>query len=225
MWSELTRIELPTIEQQVDSMVEARSPPTAGATYNNSGTYEIIWERESHGDENDDFKPIAPDGVVKFFGRVNDGMPAPGGDDVNGFGPFKDIGSNIVLDEDVISGEPNSPPVMTLNISVPDAPGAAVQIQVIYYETSGIEFILGGEPCVDDPHLDPMKPSRVRDKRPARATRLRQKITIRVRPPRRVRRRRGRRQEAPRIAGDRPIHRCIPRFIAIDRCRRQRWRH
>ena len=41
---------------------------------------------------------------------------------------------------------------MTLNISVPDAAGAAVQIQVIYYETSGIEFILGGERvCVDDP--------------------------------------------------------------------------
>ena len=39
---------------------------------------------------------------------------------INGYGPFKDIGSNIVLDEDVISGEPDSPPVMTLNISVPD---------------------------------------------------------------------------------------------------------
>ena len=31
--------------------------------------------------------------------------------------------------------------------------GAAVQLQVIYYETSGFEFILGGETCVDDPHL------------------------------------------------------------------------
>ena len=39
---------------------------------------------------------------------------------IGGFGPFKDIGANISLDEDVISGEPNEPPVMTLNISVPD---------------------------------------------------------------------------------------------------------
>ena len=93
---------------------------------------------------------------MKFFGRVNDGLDAgaPGGDDVMGFGPFKDIGSNIVLDEDVISGEPDSPPVMTLNISVPDAATAAVEIQVIYYETSGIEYILGGELCEEDPDSD-----------------------------------------------------------------------
>ena len=47
---------------------------TAGSTYISSGTYEIIWERET--DEDDDFKPIAPDGVVKFFGRVDDGIDA-----------------------------------------------------------------------------------------------------------------------------------------------------
>ena len=93
---------------------------------------------------------------MKFFGRVDDGVAGiTDGDGIEGFGPFKNLGSNITLDEDVISGEPNSPPVMTLNISVPDTAGAneGVQIQVIYYETSGIEFILGGEPCVDDPHL------------------------------------------------------------------------
>ena len=150
--------QLPTIEQQVEFNGEA-DLPAEGATYNNSGTYEIIWERNGpngNPPETDDFKPIAPDGVVKFFGRVNDGLAvgAPGGDDVAGFGPFKDIGSNIVLDEDVISGEPDSPPVMTLNISVPDATDAAVEIQVIYYETSGIEYILGGEVCEEDPDGD-----------------------------------------------------------------------
>ena len=118
----------------------------------------------------DDFKPIAPDGVVKFFGRVN-----PGGGTDPEYGPFGDIGANISLDEDVISGEPNEPPVMTLNISVPDADNAAVQLQVIYYETSGIEFILGGETCVDDPHIS--APNLVKNansrRRPARAMKLR----------------------------------------------------
>ena len=150
--------ELPTIEQEVefDGSEDINDGNTPSATYTSSGTYEIIWERESP-DETDDFKPIAPDGVVKFFGRINDGLDAgvTNGDDVTGFGPFKNIGSNISLDEDVISGEPNEPPVMTLNISVPDATDAAVQIQAIFYETSGIEYIQGGEKCYADPDSDP----------------------------------------------------------------------
>ena len=142
--------ELPALEQEVEFDGQADLPPSIpSSTYNNSGTYEIIWDRDTDGGETHDFKPIAPDGVVKFFGRIN-----PGGGGADNYGPFEDLGSNITLDEDVISGEPNSPPVMTLNISVPDAQDAAVQIQVIYYETSGIEFILGGESCVDDPHLE-----------------------------------------------------------------------
>ena len=147
--------ELPTIEQQVEfDGSRGLGESDNSTTYANSGTYEIIWERESPG-ETDDFKPIAPDGVVKFFGRVDDGLDADdeAGDGIAGYGPFKDLGANIVLDEDVIPGEPNEPPVMALNISVPNADDAAVQLQVIYYETSGIEFILGGELCVDDPHL------------------------------------------------------------------------
>ncbi len=150
---------LPVFEQEVefDGAPDLADNTT---TYSNSGTYEVIWER-ADADEDDDFKPIAPDGVVKFFGRVNDGLAvgATGGDDFANYGPFKDIGANVVLDEDVISGEPNEPPVMTLNISVPDAAGAQVQIQVIYYETSGIEFIKGGgtkatgDICVEDLHL------------------------------------------------------------------------
>ena len=94
-----------------------------------------------------DFKPIASaedGGVVKFFGRVNNGTA--NGDSVTS-------GDYVSLDEDVISGEEDTPPVMTLNISVPDAAGSdeGVQIQVIYYETSGIEYIQGGDPCFDDP--------------------------------------------------------------------------
>ena len=151
--------DLPAFEQEVEFDGSGDLGGGANtATYNNSGTYEIIWEREDAGEE-EDFKPIAPDGVVKFFGRVNDGLAAgvAGGDDSDTFGPFKDIGANISLDEDVISGEPNEPPVMTLNISVPDgaanSPGM-VQLQVIYYETSGIEFIIGGGTDDDDASTD-----------------------------------------------------------------------
>ena len=155
--------DLPAFEQEVEFDGSADLGGTNATTYSNSGTYEIIWEREDAGEE-EDFKPIAPDGVVKFFGRVNDGLAAgvAGGDDSDNFGPFKDIGANIALDEDVISGEPNEPPVMTLNISVPDgaanSPGM-VQLQVIYYETSGFEFIIGGgsaetgDICVEGLHL------------------------------------------------------------------------
>ncbi len=150
--------DLPEPEQQVQF-----DQPTGGATgdttFEQSGTYEIIWEREDG--ETDEFKPIAKDGVVKFFGRVNDGLGATaGGDDIEGYGPFRDLSAFITLDEDVISGEPDEPPVMTLNVSVPDPAGAtgeAVQIQLIYYQTSGIEFIQGGDTtavCTENPHLD-----------------------------------------------------------------------
>ena len=40
---------------------------------------------------------------------------------------------------------------MTLNVSVPDAAGAMVDLQVIYYETSGFEYIQGGDKCFPDP--------------------------------------------------------------------------
>ena len=152
-------LDLPEPEQEVqfDGGVDLGTPNAT--TYVNSGTYEIIWERETDPPETDDFKPIAPDGVVKFFGRVDDGID----NEIDGFGPFKDIGANISLDEDVISGEPNEPPVMTLNISVPDGrenTSGMVQLQVIYYETSGIEFIIGGgtsetgDICIADLHLE-----------------------------------------------------------------------
>lgn len=146
--------DLPPFEQTIDF-----DQPGTGedVTFEQSGTYEIIWEREDT--TTDDFKPIAKDGVVKFFGRVNDGLGATAGDEIEGYGPFRDLSAFITLDEDVISGEPDEPPVMTLNISVPDPAGAsgqAVQIQLIYYQTSGIEFIQGGDEtakCTANPHL------------------------------------------------------------------------
>ena len=107
----------------------------------------MLWGR---GDSTDEFKPIASaenNGVVKFFGRVN-----PGGDSgVAGFGPFEELDGYISLDEDVLSGDVNTPPVMTLNVSVPDADDAEVDLQVIYYETSGIEYIQGGDKCFRRP--------------------------------------------------------------------------
>ena len=54
-----------------------------------------------------------------------------------------DIGGNVKLDEDVISGESNVAPAMVLNVSVPT--GGEVQLQVIYYETSDVENLVGGE--------------------------------------------------------------------------------
>ena len=41
--------------------------------------------------------------------------------DIDGWGPFKDIGGNVKLDEDVVSGE-NGTPAMVLNVSVPELP-------------------------------------------------------------------------------------------------------
>ena len=68
-----------------------------------------------------------------------------------------DLKDYVSLDEDVISGETDTPPAMTLRVDVPsdvdttngNAPD--VQLQVIYYETSGKEYIQGGDKCFADP--------------------------------------------------------------------------
>ena len=132
--------ELPDLEGQVQ--FDEGGDDT---TFAISGPYEVIFEREGEDGEDDDFKPIASakdGGVVKFFGRVNDG---------NGLGAFRDIGNYIQLDEDVISGEEDTQPAMAINVSVPDASGSEVQLQVIYYQTSGIEYIQGSDKCFPDP--------------------------------------------------------------------------
>ena len=92
---------------------------------------------------------------MKFFGRVDDGQSVVQtvATISKASAHSREIGKYVSLDEDVISGEEDTPPVMTLNISVPDAAGTGegVQLQVIYYETSGIEYIQGGDKCFDDP--------------------------------------------------------------------------
>ena len=135
--------DLPDLEQVVQFDQSNTSPDTS---FGNSGSYEVIFGRP----DNDTtlFKPIASakdGGVVKFFGRVNDG---------SGLGPFGDIGAYVSLDEDVISGEENTQPAMALNVSVPRGGGSetsAVELQIIYYETSGIEYIEGNDACFPDP--------------------------------------------------------------------------
>ena len=143
--------DLPPLEPTIDiARVGADGRVTSNhGIFDNSGTYEVLWGRS----DTAVFKPIAPDGVVKFFGRVNDGLAAEdeNGDDSAAFGSFQELNTYISLDEDVISGEINTPPVMTLNVNVPDPTNAQVELQVIYYETSGVEYIEGNDKCFPDP--------------------------------------------------------------------------
>ena len=141
--------QLPNLEQ----VVEFDGETDVDTTFENSGSFQVLFEGGT-GDE--PYKPIAPDGVVKFFGRVNDGNAAVAeeptaaeGDGIGGPGPFRDIGTWIKIDEDVISGDTDIAPAIKLNVSVPN--GGSVQLQLIYYETSGIEYIEGGIQCVDEP--------------------------------------------------------------------------
>ncbi|MXZ02895.1 MAG: hypothetical protein F4Y88_04260 [Chloroflexi bacterium] len=116
---------------------------TADANFTASGSYTVRWQGS---DADNPFPPIAPDGKVRFFGRIHDGL-ATGGDGIDGWGPFKDIGGNVKLDEDVISGEDGTP-AMILNVSVPTAVTPSlggVHLQVIYYETSDTENLDGGQ--------------------------------------------------------------------------------
>lgn len=135
--------DLPGLEQVVQFDQSDSSPDTS---FENSGSYEVIFGRGNN--DTTKFKPIASakdDGVVKFFGRVNDG---------GGLGDFGDIGDYVSLDEDVISGDLDTQPAMALNVSVPRGGGSEspeVQLQIIYYETSGIEYIQGNDPCFADP--------------------------------------------------------------------------
>lgn len=126
-------VKLPGLEQAVQFGLNGEDT----STFATSGSYEIVFT-DSTDDEK--YKPVAPDGKVVFFGRVSD--------DGTNFGKFMEIGQFVKLDEDVVSGETdpgNTPPAMSLNISVPR--GGSIQLQLIYYETSGIDYIQGGDDC------------------------------------------------------------------------------
>ena len=135
--------QLPSLEQTTQFGTDA-----SDTTFMNSGSYQVLFQG---GTSTDPYKPIAPDGVVKFFGRVDDGIDSDtDGDGVNGgVGPFSEIGTWIKIDEDVISGDTDIAPAIKLNVSVPN--GGEVELHLIYYETSGVEYIEGGIKCVDEP--------------------------------------------------------------------------
>jgi hypothetical protein len=106
--------------------------------FDDSGTYRILFNAVNNGA----LKPIAEDGVVRFFGRIDDDD-----DGQETYGKFEDIGRYIKLDEDVIPGDDGGAPSMALNVSVPS--GGGVDLQVVYYETSDVEDLVGGDSYVD----------------------------------------------------------------------------
>ena len=116
---------------------------TGDTAYGASGTNTIVFDRpDATGDEDPaPFKPIASQanrGVVKFFGTVT-GVDRL---DTGVASPFRDLSGYVTLDEDVGSGGPNTPPYMVIRVNVPA--GEDVTVQVIYYETSDQENLVGG---------------------------------------------------------------------------------
>ena len=137
---------LPALEQTVEFGADDTGATSGDTIFESSGSYQVLF---TGGTADEHYKPIAPDGTVRFFGRVNDGIGATGGDEVDGVGPFRDIGTWIKIDEDVVEGDTNIAPAIKLNVSVPN--DGTVELQLIYYETSGIEYIEGGIRCYDEP--------------------------------------------------------------------------
>ena len=122
---------------RLEPMTEFDWNDSGNTTFTTSGSYTIVFE--GGGTPGNWYKPIAPDGTVKFFGRIN-----PGGANST-LGEFEDIGGNVILDEDVISGDDDEAPAMVLNVSVPAAQDGAVRLELIYYETSAVEDMEGGD--------------------------------------------------------------------------------
>ena len=116
--------------------------------YTASGTYTIVFDRDANTDE---FKPIASQanrGLVKFFGIVQTNE-----NNAETASPFRDLGGYVTLDEDVGSGDINTPPYMVIRVNVPA--DASVTVQVVYYETSDQENLVGGIAyCADGPEDD-----------------------------------------------------------------------
>ena len=98
------------------------------------------------------FKPIASQanrGVVKFFGTVTTVILRT----LTDIHSFKELSGYVTLDEDVGSGDINTPPYMVIRVNVPA--GQTVTVQVIYYETSDKENLVGGDAyCADGADAD-----------------------------------------------------------------------
>ena len=114
-------------------------------------------------DDPADFDPVAPTtgtrgDHMRFFGTLID---TPGGgtwtppDDITP-GDFIDLEDYVRVDEDVLSGNEISAATAVLLLDVP--PEATLTLELIYYETSDIEYIMGGEECrpavVETPSVD-----------------------------------------------------------------------
>ena len=146
--TEIKEESLPALEWDVKFDEVGQSDDT---TFTASGSKELRFEASDGADLQDDideFKAIASKadgGVIKFFGRINDGkaVGADGGDAFAGPGHFMDIGKWVSVDEDVISGGPTSPPALTILVDVPS--GGSVELQVISYQTSEVEFLQGAD--------------------------------------------------------------------------------
>ncbi len=107
------------------------------ATVPNSGSRTLNFEQGSS------YKPMDADGNIRFFGCVTDQSAcvlSSSGDD-----ELVDISGSLEVDEDRVSGSvsPNVAPWMAVNASVPA--GKQVHIYAIYYETSSIEEMVGGQ--------------------------------------------------------------------------------
>lgn len=133
---------LPDLEQ----VVQFNTDTVMETIFTSSGSYQVLF---TGGTDASPYKPIAPDGTVKFFGRVSTNGNTIETDNATDAEKFKDIGDWIKIDEDVISGDTDIAPAIKLNVSVPR--DGAVALQLIYYETSGVEYIEGGIQCIDAP--------------------------------------------------------------------------
>ena len=139
--------DLPDLEDEVKFDRVGVDDNTTFTITAGSGSKEIRFDSTDGtdtGDDADKFKAIASKadgGVIKFFGRVKTG---------DTLGDFMDLKEYVSIDEDVISGGPDTPPAMTILVDVPQAANSEVQIQVISYQTSEVEFLQGADASTTD---------------------------------------------------------------------------
>ncbi len=129
--------DVPDVEDYVE--VQERDSGAPPHTISGGPTDLIL----SRTDNFAEFKPIADTrGKVVFYGSA--GTNAPDYNDIVGFDNLEDY---VRLDEDVISGDLFAPPALRILGDVPS--NVMVKIELIYYETSGLDYIEGGEICGD----------------------------------------------------------------------------
>ncbi len=153
--------EVPTIESGFEVQVRDGTGGTPDAV--SSGPETLIFSRDATFDADDSdthFKPIADNrGKLVFYGSVDqngdgdlDDVDIDGDGELNEAGDFDiqftNIKGYVRLDEDVTTGGVNSAPSLRILSDIPV--GVIVDIDLIYYQTSGYEFILGGDACIEN---------------------------------------------------------------------------